>query len=51
MYEKPMIIDHGSIVEHTFTRCNPTGATGTSVKDFENVPHKLDVHLECSALS
>jgi hypothetical protein len=51
MYEKPRIIDHGSIVEHTFTRCNPEGATGTSIKDSIDVPHHLDTHQECSALS
>lgn len=50
MYEKPRIIDHGSIVEHTFSRCNPA-VTGSPPKDSIDVPHHIDNHLECSALS
>jgi hypothetical protein len=50
MYEKPLIIDHGSIVEHTFSRCNPA-VTGVPIKDTADVPHHIDNHGECSALS
>jgi hypothetical protein len=52
MYEKPRILDHGSIVEHTFSRCNPSIPTGDRpLKDFPDVPHHIDNHGECSALS
>lgn len=51
MYEKPRIIDHGSIVEHTFSRCNPAEASGPPPKDSIDVPHHIDNHQECSALS
>lgn len=50
MYERPSIIDHGSIVEHTFSRCNPE-VSGAPPKDTEDVPHHIDIHQECSALS
>jgi hypothetical protein len=49
-YEKPSVIDFGSIADHTFSRCNPN-VTGTPIKDFIDVPHHIDNHLECSALS
>jgi hypothetical protein len=51
MYEKPRIIDHGSIVEHTFSRCNPAAPSEIPPKDTEDVPHHIDKHQECSALS
>lgn len=50
MYERPNIVDHGSIVGHTFSRCNPA-VTGTPIKDSVDVPHHHDNHQECSALS
>lgn len=50
MYEKPRIVDHGSIVEHTFSRCNPA-VTGSPQKGSDDVPYKIDNHQECSGLS
>lgn len=47
-YEKPTIRDHGSIAQHTFTRClsgSPVG--GAPPKDFQDFP--LDKFGECSA--
>jgi hypothetical protein len=51
MYEKPRIVDHGSIVEHTFSRCNPAAPKAIPPKDSIDVPHHIDNHEECSALS
>lgn len=50
VYEAPTITDLGSIADHTFSRCNPQ-VSGPPIKDREEVPHHIDVHLECSALS
>jgi hypothetical protein len=50
MYEKPLIIDHGSIVDHTFSRCNPN-VSGVPIKGSDDVPHHIDNHGECSGLS
>lgn len=47
-YETPTIIDHGSIAEHTFTRC---GGSGPPKKDFPESEHKLDKFNECSGIS
>ena len=47
-YERPEILDLGSIAQHTFSRCNP-GVTGEPIKDSIDVPHHIDNHLECSA--
>jgi hypothetical protein len=48
-YEPPKVIDHGSIIAHTFSRC--AGATGEEgsipPKDWQDFP--LDKHGECSA--
>lgn len=50
MYQKPEIIDLGSISRHTFTRCG--GAIPPfPPKDFPQVPHHIDNFNECSALS
>jgi hypothetical protein len=49
-YQRPSVIDFGSIADHTFSRCNPD-VTGTPIKDTIDVPHHIDNHLECSALS
>lgn len=51
MYERPTIVDHGSIVDHTFSRCNPLAPSDVPPKDTIDVPHHIDNHLECSALS
>jgi hypothetical protein len=47
-WETPTIVDYGSIAEHTFSRCNPQ-VSGNPKKDFIDVPHHIDNHLECSA--
>jgi hypothetical protein len=49
-YVRPSVVDFGSIADHTFSRCNPN-VTGTPIKDSIDVPHHIDNHLECSALS
>lgn len=47
-YERPVIFDLGSIVEHTFTRCSDsTGDGDAPPKDWENFP--LDKFGECSS--
>jgi hypothetical protein len=46
-YERPKVVDYGSIAAHTFTRC---GAPEGPRKDFPDVPHHIDNHGECSAL-
>jgi hypothetical protein len=50
-YEAPAVTDYGSIADHTFSRCNPEAPNPTPVKDFIEVPHHIDNHQECSALS
>jgi hypothetical protein len=54
-YERPSVVDFGSITDHTFSRCNPTGAIPNRGG---NTPPKgpaenfhWDVHMECSGLS
>jgi hypothetical protein len=42
-YERPLIVDYGSIVEHTFSRCPPEGGPP---KDFRLCPE--DKFEECS---
>jgi hypothetical protein len=42
-YEKPEIVDYGSIADHTFTRC---GGVGPKVGDFRTC--ELDKFGECS---
>jgi hypothetical protein len=49
-WEEPTIIDYGSIVEHTFSRCNPDAPNEIPPKDSFDVPHQIDQHLECSAI-
>lgn len=44
-FERPTIIDHGSIAEHTFLRC-PSGEGDWPPKDYRDFP--LDKHGECS---
>jgi len=46
-YEPPRIVDHGSIIAHTFSRCVAATGEGIPPKDFEDFP--LDKHGECSA--
>jgi len=48
-YEKPEVMDFGSIAEHTFSTCNPA-VTGTPGKGPDDVPYHIDHHLECSGL-
>lgn len=55
-YEKPRLVDFGSITDHTFSRCNPLGALANGGGNFppkgsDDVPHHLDKHMECSGLS
>jgi hypothetical protein len=55
-YEKPRLVDFGSIRDHTFSRCNPLGALAnnggnTPPKASDDVPHHMDNHMECSGLS
>jgi hypothetical protein len=45
-YERPLIVDYGSIVEHTFSRCPPEGGPP---KDFNPCPP--DKFEECSCPS
>jgi hypothetical protein len=46
-YEKPVVVDFGSIAEHTFTRCEgATGGAGAPPKDEIICGH--DNHGECS---
>lgn len=46
-YNAPQIVDHGSIAEHTFTRCGGVHAP----KDHPYPPaYHLDKFNECSAL-
>ena len=42
-YERPTVVDHGSIARHTFTRCGGTDHP----KDWQQFP--LDKFGECSA--
>lgn len=42
-YEKPEIVDYGSIADHTFTRC---GGIGPKLGDFRSC--ELDNFQECS---
>lgn len=42
-YEKPEIVDYGSIADHTFTRC---GGVGPKLGDFRSC--ELDNFQECS---
>jgi hypothetical protein len=47
-FEYPMVVDHGSITEHTFSRCasgNPE--PGAPPKDFRDFPQ--DSFGECSS--
>ena len=47
-YERPEIIDHGSIAEHTFYRCESGNPDGWAPpKDFRDFPH--DKFGECSS--
>jgi hypothetical protein len=48
-YEQPKVIDHGSIIEHTFYRCESgSGVEGVDPpKDWRDFP--LDKHGECSS--
>lgn len=50
-YTRPEIVDYGSISDHTFSRCNPAAPKENPPKDSIDVPHHMDDHLECSALS
>jgi hypothetical protein len=55
-YERPRLVDLGSITEHTFSRCNPLGAIANGGGNFPpkgsaDVPHHMDNHMECSGLS
>jgi hypothetical protein len=55
-YESPRVVDFGSIADHTFSRCNPTGAQpgpGGNVprKGSDQVPFHFDNMQECSGLS
>lgn len=42
-YEHPTVIDHGTIAEHTFSRC---GGDTSPPKDWQDFP--LDKFGECS---
>ena len=48
--QQPSLIELGSIADHTFSRCNPL-VSGVPPKDSIDVPHHIDNHQECSALS
>lgn len=64
-YQTPELISLGSITEHTFTVCNPSGGPiegipgpfetlpggGRPPKGPADVPHHIDKFGECSALS
>ena len=55
-YEKPRLIDFGSITDHTLSRCNPLGALAnhggnTPPKGSGDVPHHLDKHIDSSGRS
>ncbi len=61
MYEKPVIEDYGSIVDHTFSRCNPSqaspgaapipNASGKPPVKGDAVNFHWDKFNECSGLS
>lgn len=47
-YEPPRVIDHGSIIAHTFSRCaTAEGTEEIPPKDWQDFP--LDAHGECSS--
>ena len=51
MYQKPEIVDLGSISQHTFTRCGGV-VPPFPPKDFPETPNThIDKFNECSALS
>ncbi len=46
-YNAPLVVDYGSIAEHTFTRCpGGTGGEGDPPKDYQMCEH--DKFGECS---
>jgi hypothetical protein len=47
-YERPEIVDYGSITDHTFSRCNPSAPAPIPPKGPADVPHHIDKFLECS---
>ncbi len=51
VYDRPAVNDFGSIADHTFSRCNPEAPSLIPPKDTDQVPHHIDNHQECSALS
>lgn len=50
-FENPEIVDHGSIAEHTFTRCgnaDPTSFMGINPPPKDKDNFRLDKFGECS---
>jgi len=47
-YQRPEVVDFGSIANHTFIVCNPGAPDPIPPKGPESVTTHIDKHLECS---